>query len=124
MQCRAINQTRDYTQEHVSYEASGRNVDAQDTTTLGTGKWNNRPFQKAIAAKGFVERFALSVKGSAGEVGLMAWCSSSKGVANGSTAWEDCRACVVVNNRVTGVEVSGSRVGCRVGCIGGPCTLR
>ena len=34
--------------------------------------------------------------------------SSSKGVTNGSTAWEDLRACVVVISRVIGVDVSGS----------------
>ena len=38
--------------------------------------------------------------------------SSSKGVTNGSTAWEDLRAWVVVRSRVTGVEVSGSTRGC------------
>lgn len=69
----------------------------------------SRHSQKAMAMKGFVG-FFLSEKGSVGEVGLATRFSSSNGVTNGSTTWEECRACVVVSNRVTGVGVSGSSV--------------
>lgn len=55
----------------------------------------------------------LSAKGSLGVSGAGTRCSSSNGVTNGSTAREECRACVVVNKRVTGVEVSGFILGGR-----------